>query len=135
MTWKDQTIPHGTSTFSFEVTVNSGTGGTTVRNIGTLDPSSPDLDPIDSEAETDIGPDLGIVKTGDPTGEVQNGDRITYTLAVINESDVTARDVVVSDPLPLGTSFDSCSTPTGTCGEEGGVGHLPSRRRRRGSAR
>ena len=121
VTWSSQSVPHGTSTFSFDVTVNAGTGGTTVTNSGTLDPSSPDLGPIESNpTETEIGPVLGIVKTGDPTGTVQSGDQITYTLVVSNESGVTAHDVVASDPVPTGTSFGTCTTPVGTCGQSGG---------------
>ena len=64
------TIPHGTSTFSFDVTVTAG-GGTTVTNTGILDPTSPNLDPIPSNpVETEIGPALGIVKLNSPTGQV-----------------------------------------------------------------
>ena len=122
VTWSGATIPPGTSTFSFDVTVTAG-GGATVTNIGTLDPTSPDLVPIDSNpVETAIGPELGIVKLNSPTGEVANGDTITYTLVINNESDVTAQGVVVTDAVPVGTSYVTCTTPVGTtCGEGAGV--------------
>ena len=91
----------------------------------TLDPGIPNLPPIQSNpAETEIGPVLGIVKSNDPTGQVVNGNQITYTLAVVNETKVTAQDVVVTDPVPVGTSYGTCTTPVGTCGESGGPKEL-----------
>ena len=122
VTWSGVTIPHGAATFSFDVTVTAG-GGTTVTNTGTLDPTSPNLDPIPSNpVETEIGPSLGLVKLNSPTGQVVNGNMITYTLVLNNGSDVAARGVVVTDPVPVGTSYGTCTTPVGTtCGQAAGV--------------
>ena len=116
------TIPNGAAMFSFDATVTAG-GGTTVTNTGTLDPTSPNLDPIPSNpVETEIGPVLGMIKLNSPTGQVVNGDTITYTLGVSNESGVTARGVVVTDPVPVGTSYGACTTPAGNdCGQAAGV--------------
>ena len=46
---------------------------------------------------------LGLVKTNSPTGQVVNGNTITYSLVVSNESNVTAHGVVVTDAVPVGT--------------------------------
>ena len=74
VTWSGVTINPGTNTFTFDVTVTAG-GGSTITNTGTLDPTSPDLDPIPSNAvETEIGPELGLVKLDNPTGPVAAGD-------------------------------------------------------------
>ena len=121
--WSGVTIAPGTNTFTFDATVTAS-GGATVTNSGSLDPTSPDLDPIPSNpVETEIGPSLEIVKLNSPTGQVVFGNTITYTLLVSNESTVTATGVVVSDPVPVGTSYvvSSCTTPTGTCGLSAGV--------------
>jgi uncharacterized repeat protein (TIGR01451 family) len=122
VTWAGASIPPGTSTFSFNVTVTAA-GGATVTNSATLDPSSPDLPPIQSNpVQTEIGPVLDIVKFNNPTGQVTALQTITYTLVVSNESNVTAHGVVVTDPVPVGTAFGSCTTPPGTtCGQAGGV--------------
>ena len=45
---------------------------------------------------------------------VVNGDTITYTLVVTNESNVTAQNVLVTDPVPVGTTYvPVCTTPSG----------------------
>ena len=69
----------------------------------------------------DSVPELGLVKFNDPTGEVQLGDPIVYTLVLINESVVEATNVVITDVVPAGTTYQSCTTPVGTCGESTGV--------------
>ena len=65
-----------------------------------------------------------------------NGDTITYTLVINNESDVTAQGVVVTDPVPVGTSYGTCTTPVGTtCGEGAGVVHVAARATSRAAPR
>lgn len=120
VSWNGQSIPSGISTFSFDVTVTAP-GGSQITNVASVKPTSPDIDPIPSnEVELEVGPALGIVKTNSPTGEVQNGDTITYTLAIVNESKVAATGVVVTDPVPTGTSYDSCSGGN-SCSQASGV--------------
>jgi len=45
-------------------------------------------------------PDLNATKVVSPTGNVQPGDTLTYTITVRNEGQVTAYDVVITDTLP-----------------------------------
>src|SRR5262249_4486649 len=122
VTWAGVTINPGTSTFTFGVTVTAA-GGATAVNTGVLDPTLPNLDPIPSSpAQTEIGPDLAVVKFNSPTGTVASGNTIVYTLVISNETRVAAQNTVVTDPLPVGTSFVSCTTPASTtCGQSGGV--------------
>lgn len=130
VTWSGATINPGFNQFSFTVTVTAAGGGV-VTNVAVLDPTTPNLDPIDSnEVMTPIGPELGIVKLNDPTGEVGMGGSIVYTLVVSNESDVTAQNVVVTDAVPVGTIYQGCTTPVGSCGAAMGtvtwnLGNLP----------
>jgi uncharacterized repeat protein (TIGR01451 family)/uncharacterized repeat protein (TIGR02543 family) len=117
VSWSGVTIQSGANTFSFDATITA-TGGSTVTNQATLDPTSPDLVPEPSNSvDTDIGPSLSIAKFGDKIGLVNPGDVITYTLAVGNESAVAATGVTATDPVPAGTSYvaNSCSTAAGSC--------------------
>jgi uncharacterized repeat protein (TIGR01451 family) len=69
-------------------------------------------------------PALTVTKTsvndeGDP---VEPGDRITYTISIINEGTTTATNVVVSDPLPADTELVAGSiliTPPAAGGSPG----------------
>jgi len=114
--WAGVTFPSGDSTFTFDVTVTAS-GGTVVVNSATIDPTEPNIQPIlSNEVETPIGPELAIVKFNDPQGEVSAEDEITYTLNIVNESEVTATNVLVTDSVPTGTDYvvDSCSGPINT---------------------
>ncbi len=57
--------------------------------------------------------DLSLVKTGDAT--VDAGGTLTYTITVTNSGPSTARDVVVRDTMPAGVTFDSVTSPSGSC--------------------
>jgi len=117
VSWSAVTIQPGSNTFTFDATITAS-GGATVTNTATLDPTSPDLAPLPSNpVDTEIGPSLAIAKFGDKTGLVSPGDVITYTLVVGNESAVGATGVTVTDGVPANTSYvaDSCTTPAGTC--------------------
>jgi uncharacterized repeat protein (TIGR01451 family) len=58
--------------------------------------------------------DLTITKTGSPN-PVAVGADLTYTLKVGNNGPDTAEDVIVTDTLPLGSTFVSANTNQGTC--------------------
>src|SRR5204862_5232661 len=99
VSWSAVTIQPGTNTFMFDATITAS-GGATVTNMATLDATSPNLAPIQSNSvDTAVGPDLGIAKFGDKVGAVSPGDVITYTLVVNNESAVLATGVSVTDAV------------------------------------
>ena len=86
--------------------VDDGTNGadpTTPNNTGT------DVNIVDA------APDLSITKT-DGLAHLEGGDTPTYTLTVTNQGNQDATGVVVSDDLPTGVTFGSCSD---TCDSTG----------------
>lgn len=86
--------------------VDDGTNGadpTTPNNTGT------DVNIVDA------APDLSITKT-DGLAHLEGGDTPTYTLTVTNQGNQGATGVVVSDDLPTGVTFGSCSD---TCDSTG----------------
>jgi uncharacterized repeat protein (TIGR01451 family) len=64
--------------------------------------------------------DLAIVKTANPV-TVQVGTTLTYTLTVSNLGPNAAQNVVVTDPLPAGTTYVSAVSPGWNISNVGGV--------------
>jgi uncharacterized repeat protein (TIGR01451 family) len=58
--------------------------------------------------------DLSLTKSGSP-GTVVSGGTLTYQLGVTNSGPNIASGVVLTDHLPAGTSFQSCSVSQGSC--------------------
>ena len=99
-----------------------------VHNLATATgtpPSGPDVsDSDDASVPAGTGgtlpPALAIVKTAD-VSLAAPGDLVTYTLRAVNSGAGEARDVVVTDVLPAGTTYVSASpacsyaAPTVTC--------------------
>jgi len=126
-TWGTFLIPGGGSvSITFTVDVGIATPSGTYQNPATstfLDPvrTTPtdtltsSYDPASSTGEdvTVVAPELSITKTsdsgGDSDGYVNSGDTITYTIEIENNSAVTHHDIVVTDAVPVGTSFVSGS--------------------------
>jgi uncharacterized repeat protein (TIGR01451 family) len=57
-----------------------------------------------------LDPELVLAKTASPPGEVQPGQEITYTLTVDNTGSATAQGTVLTDAVPLNTTYVSGST-------------------------
>lgn len=72
-------------------------------------------------AEACIGPnaDVAIVKSGPAFGA--DGWPLTYTLSVVNNGPAMAQNVIVSDPLPAGLTYQSSQTNVGSCSEAANV--------------
>jgi len=68
-----------------------------------------------------LTPELSITKTASPN-PVVTGSNVTYTLTVRNNGPSAATNVVVTDLLPAGTTFVSCSSTAG--GACGGLGNM-----------
>ncbi len=105
------TLPAGTDvTFIVGVDVISTLpDGSTVANTAAAAANETDPDPT-NDAGSDAGPvtrsaDLAIVKSG-PATPATAGTQLTWTLDIINEGPSDATNVVVTDTLPAGASFD-----------------------------
>ena len=75
-------------------------------------------------AEVTACADIAITKT-DSSDPVESGGALTYTLTVENLTSLAlgfaTDDVTVTDPLPAGVSFVSCTASTGSCSEAAGI--------------
>jgi uncharacterized repeat protein (TIGR01451 family) len=76
----------------------------------------------DTESTIIQGPpsDLAITKV-DEEDPVALGDDIVYTITALNEGPNAATSVIVTDEVPLGTSFVSAVASQGDCTEESGL--------------
>ncbi len=96
----------------------------TVTNTASVQSALADPDPNDNSASqiTTIAAsaDLSIVKTAAPSA-ITVGQDLTYTLAIANAGPSDATSVVVTDPLPPGSSFVSATASQGTCAEVAGT--------------
>jgi uncharacterized repeat protein (TIGR01451 family) len=57
--------------------------------------------------------DLAVTKTRSPSGAIQAGTNVTYTVTVANNGPAGAGNVTLSDAVPTGTSLVSFSSPLG----------------------
>lgn len=64
------------------------------------------------------GVDLALAHAAAPD-PVLTGANITYTSVVTNNGSAAAQNVLLTNNLPAGTSFVSCSTTSGACGGSG----------------
>lgn len=63
-----------------------------------------------------MGPeaDLRVAKTAS-SNPAQPGRPLTYDIGIVNAGPDAADAVVITDPLPAGSTFISCATTLGTC--------------------
>ena len=108
---------------SMDVHVDASTDAGDVTNRARVD--SPTTDPVpgnnssaDTIRVTQVA-DLSVVKKH--TAAAHIGDDLAFTLTVSNAGPSEARDVVLTDSLPTGLTFESADGPGWTCGEVGAV--------------
>ncbi|HET9768123.1 MAG TPA: C25 family cysteine peptidase [Thermoanaerobaculia bacterium] len=109
---------------SFQTTVNAApTTFFQVVNTAMLSDSNVLLVGATSNPATTIilRPALSLAKSVSPTGEVAPGDPLVYTLTLRNDGTGPATAVVVTDAVPANTTYVTCTTPQGTCGQAGGT--------------
>lgn len=100
---------------SFQATVDAGTELTTLENEAVIDYTAEflgeDFSATSNITEQPVEPlvDLGIKKS-DAVDPVVAGDTIAYTVEVANAGPSDAANVVVTDTLPAGTSFDAATS-------------------------
>ena len=107
-----------TATITVTATVAEAATGS-ITNTATVSSSLPDLDEdnnsdtVTSDLVADT--DLSLVKDVS-TAEALVGDDVVFTLSVSNAGPSTARDVVVTDPLPAGLRVSGIpEADTGSC--------------------
>ncbi len=115
------TIASGASkTVTAQVNSTYPVAGTTVTNTAVVTGDEYDTNPDNNEdsADTKIKgiADVKITKTAMP-GNARPGDVVTYKLKAENIGTAIARNVVVTDMLPVGVSFVSADAP---CTESAG---------------
>ena len=104
----DTLAPGKTKTFepSYTVTEADVIAGKVINNVTgeaeNPDPDVPKTPVTPGEKEDPIetpNPNLTVVKTADKTGEVKLGEKITYTITVTNNGNVTISGVKLNDSL------------------------------------
>ena len=122
----------GTSTISVVVTPNTGTGGQSVINYASVDPtggSSPPTPGADCTPSTSCAantasisadPVLGIAKSA-PSPGLAVGANSTYTLTVTNSGSGNATTAQVLDLLPTGISLVSATGTHWACSTNGSL--------------
>jgi uncharacterized protein len=76
--------------------------------------SDPNNDMSTADTTVDTAADLSMLKTAKPD-PVPAGNLIGYTLTVTNNGPSTAQDVMITDTIPAGTTFDSAIPSSGSC--------------------
>lgn len=103
----------GSKTVTFKVTVSSIPAPPTTINTANIDftyranPQGPDLPgfTVSNPVIIDIvSASLTLLKSSDKSS-VEVGDVITYSITVTNTGTITANNVVLTEPIPAGTTF------------------------------
>lgn len=103
-----------------EVDVTSGKEARYVNGPGNVTETGLEP-PGEAPVEFADNADVAIEKSAAPTPGKPDGEE-TFTLKVTNNGPDTAKDVLVSDPIPAGLEFLSAKAP---CAEEGGQVRCP----------
>ncbi|HEY2961587.1 MAG TPA: DUF11 domain-containing protein, partial [Pyrinomonadaceae bacterium] len=122
----------GSSIFTVVVNVTAGTAnGTTITNTANVSSATTDPTPGNNSATATTlvqnNADLAISKTRAPSGTIDAGSNVTYTIQFTNNGPAPASNVTVSDTLPAGVTVVSQSNPAGwTCNTipAGGTGTI-----------
>jgi uncharacterized repeat protein (TIGR01451 family)/fimbrial isopeptide formation D2 family protein len=116
-------------TFTITITATTPATGGAYANTATVtgNESDPNPDNNSSTVTTDVGfANVSVAKTATNTSpEVGTSDTFTLTAANSASSTAASGQVVVTDPLPAGLTYESASStlcPTGSCiTETGGI--------------
>ena len=100
------------------VTVNTSSAVTNTATLSQTVPNTSGATTDSEEASFSLTPvpvaNVSITKVANPTTNAPHGTQITYTLQARNAGPDSAAGVSVSDPIPVGTTFVSSSTATGS---------------------
>ena len=112
--WYATTLPTGTASIIFTVTVGAGAAGTITNTVEITSSTQDDVAGNNSgSVSIDVtNADLAVTKSvDDPNPTV--GSSVVYTIAVTNGGPVAATSVVVSDTWPMSVTFVSTVTTQG----------------------
>ena len=116
--WDIGTIANGaTETLTISAIINQGTSGNTIVNTTTAatgDQSDPNLVADDLTESITVSNDADIVLTkvvDNPTPNI--GDIVTYTITVTNKGEAVVTNLVVTDALPSGLTYNTVSPSDG----------------------
>ncbi len=118
---------NATITFNARVTGAAGeviTNTAELKYMGTVQQALTVLEVNDSSSE------LEITKSVTPAADLDLGDMVTYTIALVNTGARTAQGILLTDTLPTGIVFDAFVENDGNAQENAGVitwnGDLPA---------
>ncbi len=108
--WNLGTLNAGASgSVSFTVMVNTAPGGTVLNTGYTIDADGVDPFTGPPVTTTVVGPLVSFAISKNAPATVPTGANLTYTLNYQNSGVQNATNVVISDPVPAGTTFVSAS--------------------------
>ncbi len=119
VTWTIPSFVSGdTASLLITVTVNTSSAVTNTATLSQTVPNTSGATADSEQASFALTPvpvaNVSITKVANPTGNAPHGTQITYTLQATNAGPDSAAGVSVSDPIPVGTTFVSSSTATGS---------------------
>ena len=126
VTWTLGTLAGGSSgSVQLNVTVNSGYPSSSLVNSATLAGNDPSGATVSQSASATVAvpvaaataPAFSLTKTA-PVSQVAPGTNVTWTLSYTNTGTAAATGVTLTDPMPAGFTYGSC---TGGCTQVGGV--------------
>jgi uncharacterized repeat protein (TIGR01451 family) len=99
---------------------------TTITNNASVsanegDPTSANDSASENTAVEPESADLSITKTEESADPRPFNQGVVYAITVTNNGPTDATDLVVTDTLPAGTTFNWAIAPFGTCAESGGT--------------
>ncbi|MFC2077649.1 hypothetical protein ACFLTM_02445, partial [Candidatus Bipolaricaulota bacterium] len=122
---------NATATLEITVTIDTGTGGTTIANLATVtasdvtDPNpANDADFADAVITVPLA-DLSITKSANP-GSVNEGDSVVFTVVVTNNGPDEATGIEVTDICAPGLAYVSHTVSQGTYNSGSGLWDLGS---------
>jgi uncharacterized repeat protein (TIGR01451 family) len=100
--------------------------GTTITNNASVSANEVDLTVANNSASenTNVDPesaDLSIAKTEESADPRPLNQGVVYAITVTNNGPTAAVNLVVTDTLPAGSTFNWAIAPSGTCSESGGT--------------
>ncbi|MEO6711901.1 MAG: DUF11 domain-containing protein [Mycobacteriales bacterium] len=115
----DSVAANTTKVVTFQVRLDATfpSGSTTVKNVDTVTTKE---EGTKSSNETTVtvaaAPQLKLLKSADTSSTVVAGNQITYTLAYSNGGNADASDVTITETIPAGTEYVSCTNSCATNG-------------------